>query len=119
MSVANDLNALDERKRQDAARKLIAEAMQRLSELRRKTDLLEAGVRATWEETNTLAMHLVQVGGPLDLGLLVACAREVLHFTTRRLGGEEMTPQLALYLQSALDTLEMELDRLDRDQELR
>src|SRR5215475_1511640 len=102
MSVAHDLNALEEQKRKEAARKLVFDSAQRVFDLRRKADLLGAGHPATWEEAGALARELIRAAGPLDLGLLVACAKEVLHFTTRRRAGPPFEPSLGLYLVSAL-----------------
>jgi hypothetical protein len=119
MSVAHDLNALEEQKRKESARKLVGDAAHRLYELRRKTALLESGDPIAWEEAAALARSLIDAAAPLDLGLLVACAKEVLHFATRRAAGAPFEANLVLYLLSGLDTLGMELERLRHDQELR
>ena len=119
MSVAHDLNALDEQRRKEAARQLVADAARRLYLLRQKSALIESGDAAIWEETGTMAHELIRAGAPLDLGLLVACAKEVLHFTTRRAAGPPHEPKLVFYLVCALDTLGMELERLRCDRDLR
>lgn len=119
MSVAHDLNALEEQKRKEDARKLVHESAWRLHELRRKTALLEAGDAGAWEEAGALARDVIRAAVPLDLGLLVACAKEVLHFTVLRAAGTPYDANLVLYLLSALDTLGMELERLRHDKELR
>lgn len=119
MSVAHDLNALEEQKRKEAARNLVSEAFRRVQALRRRSDFLEAGHAPSWEEAGVLANDLIRAAGPLDLGLLVACAKEVLHFTTRRASGAPLEPNLALYLVTGLDTLALELERLRSDKGLR
>lgn len=119
MSVAHDLNSLEEQKRKEAARRLVTDATHRLHELRRKTHSIEHGDVAAWEAAHALAHDLVRAGAPLDLGLLVACAKEVLHFTTRRAAGAALEPDLVLYLLTGLDTLGMELERLRYDKDLR
>jgi len=119
MSVAHDLNALEEQKRKEDARKLVGESAHRLYELRRRTTALETGDVAAWDEAGALANDLIRAAAPLDLGLLVACAKEVLHFTARRAAGPPYEPNLVLYLLSALDTLGMELERLRHDKDLR
>jgi hypothetical protein len=119
MSVAHDLNALEEQKRKEAARKLVTDAVQRLHELRRKTPLIEHGDVAAWDEVAALAHDLIRAGAPLDLGLLTACAKEVLLFTARRKAGAPFEPDLVLYLLTGLDTLGMELERLRYDKDLR
>jgi hypothetical protein len=119
MSVAHDLDALEEQKRREAARRFVDETAHRLYELRRKTALLEAGDFETWEQAGALARELVRAGTALDLGLLVACAKEVLHFATRRPADAPTDPNLVLYLLTGLDTLGMELERLRHDKDLR
>jgi hypothetical protein len=119
MSVAHDLDALEEQKRREAARRLVDETAHRLYELRRNTPLLEAGDFETWEQAGTLARELIRAGTALDLGLLVACAKEVLHFATRRTAGPPPEANLVLYLLTSLDTLGMELERLRHDKDLR
>jgi hypothetical protein len=119
MSVAHDLNSLEEQKRKDAARKLVTHAAQRLYELRRKSHLIEQGDATAWEEAGALAQDVVRTASTLDLGLLVACAKEVLHFTAQRAAGTPHEPDLVLYLLTGLDTLGMELERLRHDKDLR
>ena len=119
MSVAHDLNALEEQKRKEAARKIVIDSAHRLYELRRKTVLLEAGDIGAWTDADTLARDLIRDGATLDLGLLVACAKEVLHFTTRRAAGAPLDANFVLYLLTGLDTLGMELERLRCDKDLR
>jgi hypothetical protein len=119
MSVAHDLDALDERKRKDAALELVNGAAHRLHALRHNTSLVERGDVAAWEQIEAFARELIRLGQPLELGLLVACAKEVLHFTARRKAGAPCEPNLVLYLLSGLDTLAMELERLRHDKDLR
>jgi hypothetical protein len=119
MSVAHDLNALEEQKRKDAARKFIVDAAQRLYELRRRSVFLGAGDPAAWDEADRLARELIRDGATLDLGLLVACAKEVLYFTTRRAQGAPFDANTVLYLLTGLDTLGMEIERLRCDKDLR
>lgn len=119
MSVAHDLNALEEQKRKEAARRLVSDAAQRLHELRRKTHSLQFGDAEAWAEADALAQDVIRGATPLDLGLLVACAREVLHFTARRAAGRAPDHDLVLYLLTSLDTLGMELERLRCDKDLR
>jgi hypothetical protein len=118
MSVAHDLNALDEQKRKETARRLVNDAARRLAVMRQHTRLLEAGDVAAWEDAAAFARDLVRAGTELELGLLVACAREVLHFTARKITAPR-EPNLVLYLLSGLDTLAMELERLRHDKDLR
>jgi hypothetical protein len=118
MSVAHDLNALEEQRRKEAARELVTDAARRLSLLRQQTRSIESGDVATWEAAGSLAQELIRRGTTLELGLLVACAKEVLYFTARR-GAAPRDPDLALYLLSGLDTLAMELERLRHDRDLR
>jgi hypothetical protein len=118
MSVAHDLNALEEQRRKDAARDFVADAAHRLSGLRQQTRLLEAGDVATWKAASTFAQDLIRRGTTLELGLLVACAKEVLHFTARKATAPH-EPNLLLYLLSGLDTLSMELERLRHDKDPR
>ena len=119
MSVAHDLNALEEQKRKEAARKLVNDSAQRLYALRHRTIDLEAGHAAAWDAADALARDLIREGAALDLGLLVACAQEVFHFTTRRASGAPLEPNIVLYLLTGLDTLGMELERLRCDKDLR
>jgi len=118
MSVAHDLNTLEEQRRKDAARDFVADAARRLSLLRQKTRLLEAGDVAAWEDAGSFAHELIRRGTTLELGLLVACAKEVLHFTARRVAAPR-EPNLVLYLLSGLDTLAMELERLRHEEDPR
>jgi hypothetical protein len=118
MSVAHDLNALEEQRRKDAAREFVSDAAHRLSRLRQKTRLLEAGDPPVWEEARRFAQEVIRRGATLELGLLVACAKEVLHFTARKIAAPR-EPNLELYLLSGLDTLAMELERLRHDKDLR
>jgi hypothetical protein len=119
MSVAHDLNSLEEQKRKEAARKLVDDAAHRLYELRRKTPHLESGDFGAWETADALAREIIRAGAALDLGLLVACAKEVAHFTALRAAGSPLEPDLVLYLLTGLDTLGMELERLRHDKDLR
>lgn len=118
MSVAHDLNALEEQRRKEAARELVIDAAQRLSVMRLDTRLIEAGDGAAWEAAGAFAQELIRRGTTLELGLLVACAKEVLHFTARKVVAPR-EPNLVLYLLSGLDTLAMELERLRHDKDLR
>ena len=118
MSVAHDLNALEEQRRKDAARQFVTDAAHRLYALRHKTRLLEAGDAAAWEQAGAFAQEMIRAGTTLELGLLVACAKEVLHFTARKVAAP-YEPNLTLYLLSGLDTLAMELERLRHDKDLR
>lgn len=119
MSVAHDLDLLAEQRRKETARKLVAEAAHDLYQFRRRTAALEGGDHATWADARLLAQGLIRAAAPLDLGLLVACAKEVLLFAEKRVDGEAVSPDLTLYLLSALDTLGMELERLRHDRDLR
>ncbi len=119
MSVAHDLNLLEEQKRKEAARKLVAEAARKLQGFRMKSRLIETDDETAWQEARFMAQELIWAATPLDLRLLVACSNEVLHFVERRFAGEPLHPDLALYMLSALDTLGMELERLQCDRDLR
>jgi hypothetical protein len=119
MAVAHDLNLLAEQQRKETARVFVLESAQRLYKLRQKTASLEAGDLQAWQDARTLAQDLVRAATPLGLGLLVACAKEVLHFAERRFSAERMVPDLSLYMLSALATLGMELERLEHDHDLR
>jgi len=118
MSVAHDLNALEEQKRKEAALKIVNDAAHRLSRMRHHTRLIEAGDVAAWDEAAAFAHEMIRAGTTHELGLLVACAKEVLHFTARRIAAP-YEPNLVLYLLSGLDTLAMELERLRHDRDLR
>ncbi len=119
MAVAHDLNLLAEQQRKDSARKFVIESAHRLYEFRRRIASLEAGEFQAWQDARTLAQDIIRGASPLGLGLLSACAREVQHFADRRFEPGSLPPNLSLYMMSALDTLAMELERLEHDQDLR
>jgi hypothetical protein len=119
MSVANDFDPIAEERRKELARALIRKAMRALLDLRLKSTSLEQGDQATWQETRFFAQELIREAAPLELPLLVACAKEVLAFTEKKFAGEPLFPDLVLYTISALDTVAMELERLRHDRDLR
>ena len=119
MAVAHDLNLLAEQQRKETARAFVVASAQRLYQLRQQTASLEAGKLDAWQDARLLAQELIRSANPLGLGLLAACAKEVLHFAERRFSAEKMVPDLALYMLSALATLGMELERLEHDHDLR
>jgi hypothetical protein len=119
MSVANDLDPVAEEQRKHHARSLIEKSQRRLLDLRAKSARLDSGDAEAWREAGAFAQMLIREATPLDLPLLVACAREVLLFAEKRLAGEPLYPHLVLYMLSALDTVGMELDRLRHDRSLK
>lgn len=119
MAVAHDLDLLAEQRRKESARKFVIETAHRLYQFRQRTAALEAGEVQAWQDARLLAQEVVRGASPLGLGLLGACAREVQHFADRRFEPGSLPPNLSLYMLSALDTLAMELERLQHDQDLR
>lgn len=119
MSVAHDFDPVAEEKRKELARAVVRKATEALQALRSKVAELEAGDPGTWQEARYLAQEVIRGAGPLGLGLMSACAKEVLLFADRRFATESVSPQLALIMLSALDTLEMEVSRLRADHNLR
>ncbi|HTU65309.1 MAG TPA: hypothetical protein VMF52_05130 [Steroidobacteraceae bacterium] len=115
MSVAHDLNVIDEQKRKESAQTLVAETSRQLRELRLGTAALESGDDAQWREARVFALELIQAATPLELSLLIACAKEVLHFSERRFAFNTNPQTITLYMLSALETLALELERLKRD----
>jgi hypothetical protein len=116
MSAANHFDPLAEEKRREQARSLVRHLTLELRALRMQFGKLEAGDTRVWEHARLLAQGVIRDALPLDLGLLVACAREVEIFAGRQFEGERA--EVTLYLMSALDTLAMELERLRHDQGL-
>jgi hypothetical protein len=104
MSVAHDLDFIADEKRKEAARLLVREYSQVLYAFRRQGTLLEAGDLATWRQARNIALEITQKGSQLGLGLLVACAKEVLVFADRRLEASRVG---------------MELERLQHDRDLK
>jgi hypothetical protein len=119
MTVAHDLNPLEEHQRKDAARNFVFDASQTLYRFRQRTSELEAGDEAAWHDARSIAQDLIRGATPLQLGLLVACGKEVMIFADRFFAGEPLQPDLTLYMLSALDTVGMELERLQHDRDLR
>jgi len=119
MSVAHDIDPVEEEKRREQSRRFIRATLLQLQNLRIKTANFEAGDQATWHEARFMAQQVIKEAEGLKLGLLSACAKEVLHFAVKFFSAEPHPPYLKLYMFSALDTLEMELERLRHDQGLR
>jgi hypothetical protein len=119
MSVAHDFDPVAEEKRRELRRALLRKVGHELRELRLKTGQLEANDAAAWQQARHFAQEIIREATPLELGLLIACAREALIFVERRFAGEPIHPDVLLYLLSALDTLSMEVERLRYDRGLR
>jgi hypothetical protein len=118
MSVAHDFDPVAEERRKELSRALLRKIGQELRALRAKNSDLEANDAATWQEARHLAREVIREAAPLELGLLIACAKEVLIFAERRFGEGPVRPDVVLYLLSALDTLGMEVERLRHDRGL-
>jgi hypothetical protein len=118
MSAANHFDPIAEEKRKEQARVLVRQLTLELRALRMQFAKLEAGDTRVWQHARLLAQGVIRDAAHLELGLLVACAREVEIFAERRFAGEPTDGDLTLYLMSALDTLAMELERLRHDQGL-
>jgi hypothetical protein len=119
MSVAHDFDPLAEERRKELRRALLRKIGQELRDLRMKAPELQANDVATWQEARHLAREVIREATPLDLGLLIACAKEVLIFAEQRFAEGPARPEVVLYLLSALDTLGMEVERLRYDRGLR
>lgn len=118
MSVAHDLNRIDEEKRKEAARALIVALEPTLQGLRSRVSEFSTGDLGIWRETRVFAQEAIRAATPLELHLLVACAKEVLYFTEVKFSTGSIYPRVATHMSSALDTVAMELMRLKTAREL-
>jgi hypothetical protein len=119
MNVAHDVNSIEEARRKEAARTLVRKTIRALYGLRLRRALIESGDLGIWVEAHSLAENVIASATPLELKLLVACAREVAQFAGGHDGIAKPRREMTLNLLSSLDTLGMELERLKNDRDLR
>lgn len=93
-------------------KQFIARSLDEIDHMRRCIPQLIKGDAATWQEVRFSAQRITSTATSLELGVLAACARELVALTDERFAGVQLNEHFLLSVTSGIEILAIELNQL-------
>jgi hypothetical protein len=99
-------------KRELLRKQFIERSLDEIDQMRRCVPQLIKGDAATWQEVRFGAQRVAATATSLELGVLAACATELVNLTDERFAGAPLNEHFLLSVTSGIEMIAIELNHL-------
>jgi hypothetical protein len=115
MNDAHASGSKTEEKRKQLVELFLQRTLEDVEHMRRSVPQLIGGDPAAWQELRFSAQRAAGMARTLELGLLAACARELIGLADEKFAGKPLDAPFLLAVTSAIEVVGIELDRLTKE----